>query len=86
MCKPVCVDTVLGCGVRAGATGTRLTLLYLSHTLAPSPCPLPLEQVLGFQMDKNKKFRMSEELSEKNIKAFAQSVLDGTAAVSAPPG
>jgi hypothetical protein len=32
-------------------------------------------------MEKNRKYRMSEELTEDNIKAFAESVMAGTAQV-----
>eukprot|EP00197_Chlamydomonas_leiostraca_P006170 CAMPEP_0202858778 /NCGR_PEP_ID=MMETSP1391-20130828/1156_1 /ASSEMBLY_ACC=CAM_ASM_000867 /TAXON_ID=1034604 /ORGANISM="Chlamydomonas leiostraca, Strain SAG 11-49" /LENGTH=530 /DNA_ID=CAMNT_0049537733 /DNA_START=11 /DNA_END=1603 /DNA_ORIENTATION=+ len=37
--------------------------------------------LLGFFMEKNKKYKLSEELSEASIKKFAEGVLDGTAPV-----
>lgn len=35
--------------------------------------------VLGFQLEKNKKFKMQEPFSEAAVEAFAQSMVDGTA-------
>jgi protein disulfide-isomerase A1 len=35
--------------------------------------------IVGFEMAKNKKYKMTTDLNEKNIKAFAESVLDGSA-------
>lgn len=35
--------------------------------------------IVGFEMAKNKKYKMKEEVNEKNLKAFAEAVLDGTA-------
>lgn len=35
--------------------------------------------IVGFEMAKNKKYKMTTDVNEKNIKAFAESVLDGTA-------
>lgn len=36
-------------------------------------------QLLGFYMEKNKKFKMAEDFTEKHVTAFAESVIDGTA-------
>lgn len=40
-------------------------------------------QVVGFFMDDNKKYKLSEEYNEANLEKFCQGVVDGTAPVSA---
>jgi protein disulfide-isomerase A1 len=48
---------------------------------ADPPCPPVAAQVVGFEMEKNKKYTMSGEITAENIEAFAQGVADGTAHV-----
>ena len=56
-----------------------------SHAWKSRQCPpktaslLPPPQIMGFEMSANKKYKYTGAITEKELGAFAKSVVDGTA-------